>query len=404
MSRRPFPLSAYLALTRPQVGRTASRPDPDRPSGRIVWLHAGTEPDAQALAALAQRLLQQNPDVAFLKSGHWPGTPPGHTDLPEDTLPACRAFLAHWQPDLCIWSGHALRPALMEAAHESGLPCLMVNARAAAFSTPAPRWLPDAAPAALMRFDAIFCTSRDAERRLRRLGLEAARLVHAGTLTGAAPPLDCPPELHEEVATALGGRPTWLAARLHASEMRTVFEAHVAAGRLAPRLLLIVVPETSADADAAWAAADETGLRTCFWDAGDMPDDMTQLVLCEGPDELGLWYRVAPLAFLGGSLATGQVSTDPLEAAALGSAILYGPNVGSHLATYSRLVDAGAARIIRDADSLSAAVLQIIAPDRAAAMAHAGWDVVTAGAETEDQVIARISDLLDARLVRKGHG
>ena len=104
---------------------------------------------------------------------------------------------------------------------------------------------------------------------------------------------------------------------------------------------------------------------------------------------------MAPLAFLGGSLTAGHGGNDPFEAAALGTAILYGPNVGQHLAAYSLLVEAGAARIVRDADSLTSAVSNLIAPDQAAAMAHAGWDAVTAGAALVDSVIAEIVERLD---------
>ncbi len=397
MVRRPLALSAYLALQRTQDANRQVADTRTRPRGQIVWMHADTARDTAALAALALRLQQQTPELTLLWTGHAPREARLTADMPDESLAATRAFCDHWQPALLIWAGHMLRPALMESLHDARIPAVLVNADETPFASPAPRWIPDATPTALLRFDTVFCTSREAERKLRRYGLEGEQIVRAGTLSDAAPPLDCAPELHEEVAAAIGGRPIWLAARLPAAEMRMVFEAHVAAGRLAPRLLLIVVPATSADADAAWAAADATDLRTCFWDAGDMPDDLTQVILCEGPEELGLWYRLAPLAYLGGSLAPGQADTDPLEAAALGSAILYGPNVGRYLATYTRLVDAGAARIVRDADSLAAAVSQIIAPDRAAAMAHAGWDVVTAGAQTEDRVIARIGDLLDRR-------
>ncbi|MCE0506058.1 3-deoxy-D-manno-octulosonic acid transferase [Roseivivax sp. GX 12232] len=410
MSRRPFSLSAYLALVRPaeprpgsgpeSAGTGAGAPPGARPPGRILWLHAASREDRPALAALAPRLLQQMPELNILRTGAWDGEETAA--LPEDSLPQARAFLTHWRPDLMVWAGHALRPALMEAVHHARLPAILVNAEDTPFTTPAPRWLPDAAPAALARFSDIFCATREAERRVRRLALPGPRIERSGALSAAPPPLDCAPESHEEVATALGGRPVWLAARARADEMRRIFDAHVSASRLAHRLLLVVVPERPEDAEAARAAAEATGLRAARWEAGEMPDDMTQILLVEGTEELGLWYRVAPLAFLGGSLAPRHGGTDPLEAAALGSAILYGPNVGRHLGTYSRLVEAGAARIVRDAHSLASAVSHLIAPDRAAAMAHAGWDVVTSGAKTEDRIVARIAELLDDRPPEEG--
>ena len=127
-----------------------------------------------------------------------------------------------------------------------------------------------------------------------------------------------------------------------------------------------------------------------------MPDENTQVFVAENPGELGLWYRLAPLSFLGGSLVPGHGGHDPFEAATLGSAILTGPTSGG-IGAYTRLVEAGAARIVRDTDSLAAAVSNLIAPDQAAAMAHAGWDVISAGAALADAVVAELGDLLDKR-------
>ena len=115
------------------------------------------------------------------------------------------------------------------------------------------------------------------------------------------------------------------------------------------------------------------------------------------PGELGLWYRLATVSFLGGSLSPGIGGTEPMAAAALGTAILYGPNVRRYMPSYTRLANAGAARIVNDAASLSSAVTHLIAPDHAAAMAHAGWDVVSEGAEVVDTVIALVRDSLEKR-------
>jgi 3-deoxy-D-manno-octulosonic-acid transferase len=107
---------------------------------------------------------------------------------------------------------------------------------------------------------------------------------------------------------------------------------------------------------------------------------------------------MAPVSFLGGSLVAGHNCVDPLEAAALGSAILYGPRVGKHLQSYSRLAAAGAARIINDSAALGMAVSRLVAPDQAAIMAHAGWDVISEGAALTDRISDLVQDTLDLRL------
>ena len=106
---------------------------------------------------------------------------------------------------------------------------------------------------------------------------------------------------------------------------------------------------------------------------------------------------MAPVSFLGGSLVAGREGVDPLEAAALGSAVLYGPRVGRHLQSYSRLASAGAARIINDSAALGMAVSRLVAPDQSAIMAHAGWDVVSEGAALTDRITDLVQDTLDTQ-------
>jgi 3-deoxy-D-manno-octulosonic-acid transferase len=271
----------------------------------------------------------------------------------------------------------------------------LIDAADREWTTPAVRWIPDLEPATLGRFDTILATDMPSERRLRRMGMAPERLAVAGPLTEAAVPLDCSTRLHGELAALLVGRPVWLAARAHEKEIGLILAAHGRASRLAHRLLLVLVPASTSDSDAVMAQVDAAGFRVCRWDSGEMPDENTQIVLTSGPEDLGLWYRIAPLSFMGGSLVADHTGHDPLEAAALGSAIVYGPSVGRHLASYSRLAEAGAARIINDMESLATAVSQLIAPDRAAAMAHAGWDVVSAGAAMTDKVVDLVLDHLD---------
>jgi len=91
----------------------------------------------------------------------------------------------------------------------------------------------------------------------------------------------------------------------------------------------------------------------------------------------------------------GRDAVDPLEAAALGSAILYGPRVGRHVQSFTRLATAGAARIINDSTALGMAVTRLVAPDQAAMMAHAGWDVVSEGAALMDRITDLVQDALD---------
>ncbi|MHA7867596.1 MAG: 3-deoxy-D-manno-octulosonic acid transferase [Salipiger thiooxidans] len=400
MSRRPFALQAYLAFAR---GRPAAAPAMlPRPDGPLIWAHAERPETARALSALAARMQSQRPEITALLT--WPSDGPDPAldprgclaqPLPPDSASDAQSFAAHWRPDLALWTGQRLHPALLSRLSDAGTRLMLLGARNEPWQTPAPLWVPDSAAATLALFDRIFAEDDAAVRRLRRAGIPDQHLRRAGPLTETTPPLDCDPDLHEEMAQLLSGRPVWLAARARAEEAPDILQAHRRATRLAHRLILLLVPATREDGAAIEALARDSDLRVARWENGEIPDENCQVLLTEDASELGLWYRLAPVAFLGGSLRPGHGGEDPLEAAAHGAALLYGPNVGRHLSSYTRLVEAGAARIVRDFDTLATAISQLVAPDRAAAMAHAGWDVVSQGAALTDEVIALAFEWLD---------
>lgn len=109
---------------------------------------------------------------------------------------------------------------------------------------------------------------------------------------------------------------------------------------------------------------------------------------------MGLWYRLASVSFVGGSLAEVG-GHNPFEPALLGSAILHGPHVRNFSDGYAWLGTARAAVEVRDAASLAATLTATLAPDRAAAMAAAAWDAMSDGAEVTDRVLEVLGELLD---------
>ena len=401
MSRRALSLQAYLAYARSASAPGAAPSWPDRPAGPLVWGFAESAETGRALASLAARLTAQRPEVHVWLSGRVPDRPGVTTvPLPRDMGTEDLRSLRRLSPDVALWACQTLRPGLLSTLADSGSHMVALGLDDTPFSAEAPRWLPDPAPATLALFHSLYTTGPEASRRLRRLGIDGARVHDATPFLDTDAPLDCSDSLHEELAAAIAGRPVWLAARLRVEEAGDVLHAHRQASRLAHRLLLILAPADAAAGEVIARLLRRDQLRVCDWDAGEMPDENTQVLLASGPDDLGLWYRLAPLAFVGGSLVSGTGGEDPFEAAALGAAILYGPNVGGHLEAYSRLVGAGAARIIRDADSLGTAVSHLVAPDQAATMAHAGWDVISSGARLVDRVLAEVGEVLDDRSAR----
>jgi 3-deoxy-D-manno-octulosonic-acid transferase len=382
-------------------------PAQQRPKGEVVWIHAGETDNLMAVQDLAKRLIVQRGDLHVLitmtetkslRAGL--GNAPGifHATLPSEHPDAVNAFLGHWSPDACIWVWGMLRPNLILETKVRGCPLFLIDADSGGFDHRRDRWLPDLTRRLLSGFAAIFARSAPGYRRLINLGAAPEITQQTSPLLAGGEALTYVESDLEEISAALGGRPAWFAAEVLPLELPMVLAAHKQALRFSHRLLLILQPASPDDALPAAEMSAAQDMTVVQWSEGQFPDDTTQVMVTSDSADRGLFFRVAPVSFLGTTLMAGSSGCDPLDAAALGSAVLYGPKVREYLPSYSRLAAAGAARIVNDADSLGTAISRLIAPDQAATMAHAGWDVISQGAALTDQVMTLVQDALDHRI------
>ncbi len=400
---RALGLAAYRAMSW-RLPEDPSPPSGYRGPGQLLWIHAATPERYMALCDLAARVRGQRPGLNLLVTvdGTLPaavlpvGAPPPAA-LPSDHPNSVEVFLDHWRPDLCLWVGGGLRPNLISTAANRRIPLLLADLGTGDLPVRSMRWLPDVTRACLNCFDTVLASSEAAAAQVRRLGLSDEQITVTSRLhTGATPP-PCSDKMFSTTTEDLGGRPVWLAAPLLGSEAAAVISAHREALKLLHRLLLVIIPTGPEDYVEVTRQLTESGLRHDNWSLGDEIDDNTQVLVSCSPETLGLWYRVAPLTFMASSLPPGAGGRNPLDAAALGSAVLYGPHVDDHRDAYARLSAEGAARIVRDADGLAGAVVRLVAPDEAARMALAGWQVVTESAHLTDMLADLIQDRLDLR-------
>lgn len=389
-------LTLYNLAHRSAPGPTLPRPD--RPPGPLVWLHAPSPDAARPLVALARRLIDEDgyhvlltlPDPHPVVKGVILQAPPS------DTPAEARAFLDHWRPGAAILSEGELRPALIHEAQERGIPLAMVDARAPHLPRGRDGWWPGLVRAVLSGFRAVLAVDEPAARAFRRAGAPPAAVTAPGRMEQPSAALPCTEAERAALARLIATRPVWFAASLPEAEETQVIEAHRAVLRLAHRMLLILAPADPARA-AALAERMEAreGWTVARRSAEEEPDPDVQVYLVDVPGENGLWYRLAPMTFLGGSLSAQGSLVDPLEPAALGSAVLHGPRSGVHGATVGRLASAKAAVLVGSAADLAESLGELLAPDRVARLAQAAWAVTSDGAEVTDRVLRLVREMTD---------
>lgn len=366
---------------------------PERMSGRLIWLHAPTAESARGLLALAARLIEEDgltvlftcADPVPPRSGLVRMTPPD--DRPEEV----RAFLDHWQPMGAIFSDGELRPALLHEAGERGLPLIMVDGRTPFVLKDRNGWYPGLMRSALQGFSHVLTIDEASARAFRKGGAALSAVSVTGRMEENSAALPCLEAERAALAKLLATRPVWLAVGLPEAEEAAVIAAHRAAQSLAHRLLLIIAPEEPARAELlAKRLANDEGWVVAERAEDQEPDAEVEVFVADGMAELGLWYRLAPITFMGGSLAGQGCVRNPMEPAALGSAILYGPRPGAFGSTFGRLGAARAARAVGSAVDLGEALSDLLSPDRAARLAQSAWTVSSDGAEVTDSVISLV--------------
>jgi 3-deoxy-D-manno-octulosonic-acid transferase len=360
-----------------------------RPEGRLVWFHAASVGESLSVLALIARMGVAMPHAHFLITSGTPTSaaliaqrmPPRclHQFAPLDSAGPLRRFLSHWQPDAGIFVESDLWPQMLRRTHATGARMAMVNARLSERSLTAWAKRPHLAAYLLGVFDLILTQNDAMADAMVRIGAPAARVAHGQNLKYFAGPLPQDEDLIFEARAKLGHRPVWIAASTHAGEEQIVLEAHKSLLKHHPDLHLILVPRHPERAAEVIAHIKATGMEYTCRSAGELPEGPVYLADTLG--ELGNWYALGDIVFLGGSLLPIG-GHNPFEVAQSGATVVSGPHVANFAETFTLMEQAGAAHMVVDADALAARIDALLR-DTASRETSVAAAQTFAGAHTE---------------------
>lgn len=350
-----------------------------RPDGRLVWVHAVGLGEVLALRPLLAQMQAEAPDISFLITSTARSSakvldanlPPRsqHQFLPLDGPDFMRKFLDHWRPDLSIWSEQDLWPGAIEDTYRRGIPLAYINARMNAASTKRRAKLAGLHADMLNRFAFVAAQNGETQSNLRALGAHDPQRFKS--LKPAAAPLDVDTKALAHFQSLTTARKIWVAASTHAADEEVVIAAQKILATQDPTRLLILVPRVPDRAPQIATALRQANLSFAQRSTGQDPAPQTSVLLADSFGELGLWYRLSQIAFVGASFAEVG-GHNPWEPACLGLPVLYGPNVQNFANDYTELTEAGVAQPIS------------LHPDATQNLA----DAVTDGARAETQTKA----------------
>jgi 3-deoxy-D-manno-octulosonic-acid transferase len=340
-----------------RVGERKGLTDTARPPGPLVWMHGASVGEVLAVAGLVERMRMMNIRVLLTSGTVTSATivarrfPPDviHQFIPYDSPRFVARFLDHWQPSFALFVESDLWPNLILSGAERRIPMIVVNGRMSQRSFQRWRSAPATMGTLLSRFEMCLVQSQGDADRFAALG--SPHVFNTGNLKFDVPAPPADPLKLEQLARAMQGRPVVLASSTHPGEEEVVLDVHRRLAAYFPALLTIIVPRHPERGQQVAQLTGTSSLRVAMRSRDQLPSPETDIYVADTLGELGLFYRLSPIVFVGGSLVNhgGQ---NPIEPIKLGAAVLHGPHVGNFAEIYRALDEAGGARLAGDGEAL----------------------------------------------------
>lgn len=300
----------------------------NRPDAPIIWFHGASVGESLSILPLIEKMTTANPDWFFLittttlaaqkvVSTRIPKNAI-HQFIPFDAIPWVNTFFNHWQPKAIFFVESEIWPNLIKQATQRNLPITLLNARLSASSFQ--NWYRIKKISAQLwgAFAKIYTQSDEFTERFHRLGAKHATTL--GNIKLLAKPLPFNEEELERWKNLIGNRPCWVVASTHKGEEQQIFDIHLALKKKFSNLLTILAPRHIERCDEILSLNRNVKISRFSKECLKNED----ILLVDAMAKLGVFYRLSPIAFIGGSLIP-QGGHNPLEPAMVGAFPLWGP-------------------------------------------------------------------------------
>ncbi len=335
------------------------QPSADRKDGFLIWFHAASVGESVSVIPLISEITKKFPHINILmttgtltSSKLMASRLPSkviHQFIPVDTYDAVQKFLSHWQPNLAIWVESELWPNLIIETKKSGCNLMLINGRMSDESFR--KWKNNLEFAEQIISNFSLCLVQTEEDKFKYSDIGAKQVIIAGNLKYEAPTLPSNPDEFGSLILQIGNRNIWLSASTHSGEEEIIIEAHKKLAEIFPDILTIIMPRHPKRLKEIETLLKNNNFQFSVRSKKQKILPQTNFYIADTIGEAGLFYRIANIVFMGGSLVNNG-GQNPLEAARLKCAILSGKNYFNFQEVYSEMKVNNAVKIIKDSDGI----------------------------------------------------
>ena len=335
----------------------------------VIWFHAVSVGEAEALFPLAKQIRSLHPDAKLLITTT---TPTGsarvkavmqesaeHVYLPYDIPCAVSRFMQHFKPKIAVIMETEIWPNLFAYCSRHKTPLYIVNARLSENSARGYRKIQTLIAPALAGVKLIAAQTQDDAKRFIAIGASSESVCVPGNIkfdvTVSAEVIEQGLQLKNDL---FGDRFVWLIASTHKDEEAIFLEIYQQIKLEIPELLLMIAPRHPERFSEVKKLCEHRQLAVAIRTANENCTANTDVYLADTMGELKMLYAAADIAFVGGSMvAVGGHNI--LEALAVGTPVLFGPYMANFKDIAEGTLRQDAAIQCRDHEQIIAALLAL---------------------------------------------
>ncbi|MEX0330359.1 MAG: 3-deoxy-D-manno-octulosonic acid transferase [Puniceicoccaceae bacterium] len=380
---------------------------PKRGDRKRIWIQAVSVGELVAIEPMLKRLADDDSVEVFLTTttstgyrvleGRLAPLTSWHGVFPLDFWLFSRRAWKRLQPDLAILMEGELWPEHIYQASRRNVPVILVNARLSDRSFKRHLSFKGLTRHYYHRLEGILAGSQTDQDRFTQLGwLPPERIVSTGNLK-----LDvlqeAPPEREERAAllaelgfppegtTVLLGSSTW------SGEESALIESFINLRSTFPDLRLLIVPRHAERIKELESLVSKYPVQSHFRSKAKQAPAGTEVYIADTTGELHMLTRFADLVFVGKSLPPNEGGQTPVESAALGKPMLFGPNMSNFRDIARNLTQAGAVQRVESPEALQASIHELLLdPGKREDMAKAAYAFIEANRGATDRIIGHI--------------
>ncbi|CAI9760632.1 unnamed protein product [Fraxinus pennsylvanica] len=319
------------------------RPSLSRPPGPLIWFHAVSLGEGMAAIPIIKCCVERMPEVSVLMTTTTTSAfEVIKNQLPSDVkyqfapldLPtAVDVFLGYWKPSAIILLESELWPNLIMGAARNGIALTLLNGRMSKKSFQnwsQPAILP-LIRLMLSKFSLILPLSTNQGIHFQLLQAPPFIINFSGDLKCAIDDcgiLEGEKSILEDLQVQLAHRKVWMASSIHKGEEDVILRAHNVLKQMHQGIVTIIVPRQPQHGQEIALKLQKEGVLVALRSRRDKLTPGTNIYIVDSLGELRDFYRLTPIAVVGGSFLQGSAGHNISEAAAAGCAVLTGHDIG----------------------------------------------------------------------------